>query len=129
MAYILVVDDEPEVVEIVQFRLERDGHIVTSASDGEEGLEAVLTEHPDLVLLDVMMPQMDGFEVLRRLKSDAQTVDTPVVMLTAKADLASSKKGWDLDVDNYITKPFNLDDLADTVRNVLISRRPSPMRV
>ena len=122
MATILVVDDEPDVVEIVRFRLERDGHTVISAADGPTGLVTVFTRNPDLVILDVMMPGIDGFEVLQRMKNDARTSHTPVIMLTAKADFSSVAKGWNMDVDNYVTKPFEVDELAETVRNVLTYR-------
>ena len=122
MATILVVDDEPDVVEIVRFRLERDGHTIISAADGPTGLVTAFTRHPDLVILDVMMPGIDGFEVLRRMKNDARTSHTPVIMLTAKADFSSVAKGWNMDVDNYVTKPFEVDELAETVKNVLTYR-------
>ena len=122
MATILVVDDEPDVVEIVRFRLERDGHTIISAADGPTGLVSALTRRPDLVILDVMMPGMDGFEVLRRLKADARTAEMPVIMLTARADFSSVAKGWSMDVDNYVTKPFDVDELAETVKNVLTFR-------
>jgi len=122
MATILVVDDEPDVVEIVRFRLERDGHTILSAADGPTGLVTAFTRKPDLVILDVMMPGIDGFEVLSRMKNDARTAHTPVIMLTAKADFPSVAKGWNMDVDNYVTKPFEVDALADTVKNVLAYR-------
>ena len=119
MATILVVDDEPDVVEIVRFRLEKDGHILISAADGPTGLVTAFTRHPDLVILDVMMPGIDGFEVLNRLKNDARTSRTPVILLTAKADFSSIAKGWNMDVDNYITKPFDVNELATIVKDVL----------
>ncbi len=122
MATILVVDDEPDVVEIVRFRLEKEGHTVISAADGPTGLISAVSRHPDMVILDVMMPGMDGFEVLRRMKNDARTAQTPVIMLTAKADFSSVAQGWNMDVDNYVTKPFEVDDLAETVKNVLTFR-------
>ena len=122
MATILVVDDEPDVVEIVRDRLEREGHSVVSAADGPTGLVAAFTRRPDLVILDVMMPGIDGFEVLRRMKNDARTAHTPVIMLTAKSDFSSVAKGWNMDVDNYVTKPFVVDELAETVKNVLTYR-------
>ena len=122
MATILVVDDEPDVVEIVRYRLERDGHTVLSAADGPTGLVTAFTRNPDLVIMDVMMPGIDGFEVVRRMKNDARTAHTPVIMLTAKADFSSVATGWNMDVDNYVTKPFEVDVLADTVKNVLAYR-------
>ena len=122
MAKILVVDDEPDVVEIVRFRLEKDGHTVITASDGQQGLATAMSANPDLVVLDVMMPGIDGFEVAFQMKNNPRTVNTPVVMLTAKADIGSIGKGWSMDVDNYVTKPFNVDELAQTVKAVLIHR-------
>ena len=122
MPKILVVDDEPDVLEIVRFRLEKDGHTVLTAADGIAGLNSAISLHPDLVILDVMMPGIDGFEVAFQMKNNPHTVNTPVIMLTAKADFSSIARGWNLDVDNYVTKPFKVDDLAETVRNVLIFR-------
>ncbi len=122
MATILVVDDEPDVVEIVRLRLERDGHIILSAPNGQAALMAAITRHPDLVVLDVMMPGLDGFEVLRRLKHGAHTADLPVIMLTAKTDFSSVAQGWSLNADNYVTKPFKVDELAQIVKDVLVAR-------
>ena len=122
MAAILVVDDEPDVVEIVRVRLEREGHSVASAADGPTGLMSAFVRQPDLVILDVMMPGIDGFEVLRRMKNDARTARTPVILLTARTDFSSVARGWNMDVDNYVTKPFEVDELAETVRNVLTYR-------
>lgn len=123
---ILVVDDEPDVIEIVRFRLEKEGYNVLSAGDGRAGLAAAIEKSPDLVVLDVMMPGLDGFEVLFQMKNNPKTKDTPVVMLTAKTDMSSISKGWGMDVDNYVTKPFNVDDLAKTVKNVLVFRGKLP---
>ncbi len=123
---ILVVDDEPDLVEIVRFRLEKEGYKVLSAGDGRAGLAAAIEKSPDLVVLDVMMPGLDGFEVLFQMKNNPKTKDTPVVMLTAKTDMSSISKGWGMDVDNYVTKPFNVDDLAKTVKNVLVFRGKLP---
>ena len=122
MARILVVDDEPDIVEIVRFRLEQDGHEVLTASDGRTGFAMAFTQQPDLTILDVMMPGISGFEVLYQIKHAPRTANMPVIMLTAKTDLGSISKGWEMEVDNYVTKPFNVDDLANTVKDVLIFR-------
>ncbi len=122
---ILVVDDEPTLREVVVRYLERDGFRVDEAGDGATA-RALLARRPDLVILDVMMPGLDGFEVLRRMKNDPRTVQTPVILLTAKADFSSVAQGWNMDVDNYVTKPFNVDDLAKTVKNVLVFRGKLP---
>lgn len=126
MATILVVDDEPDVVEIVRFRLAQEGHTILTANDGPTGLSLAINHSPDLAILDVMMPGFDGFEVLFQMKNNPRTVNTAVIMLTAKTDLSSISKGWGMDVDNYVTKPFNVDELAKTVKNVLIFRGKLP---
>ena len=123
MATILVVDDEPDIVEIVRYRLERDGHTVLTAPDGESGLARVLADEPDLIVLDVMMPGLEGFEVLRRLRREPAyatvSAATPVILLTARADFTAKAQGWEEYADEYVTKPFNLDELARTVQNHL----------
>jgi len=118
---ILVVDDERHIVRLVQVNLEREGHQVVSAFDGKEALKKVESEKPDLIVLDVMMPHMDGFEVLKRLKSDDKTKDIPVVMLTAKAQDADVFRGWASGVDCYLTKPFNPVELMTFVRRIFES--------
>ena len=127
MATILVVDDQPEVVEIVRIRLEKDGHQILSATDGTTGLSEAKIRRPDLVILDVMMPGIDGFEVLRRLKSSLGSGMIPVIMLTAKDDPFSKEKGRALNVDRYVVKPFDANKLAETVKAVLANRgKPEP---
>src|SRR5947207_10287406 len=91
---ILAVDDERHIVRLVQVNLERDGYTVVTAYDGKEALEKVQSERPDLIVLDVMMPYMDGFEVLQNLKKNPETRDIPVIMLTAKAQDADVFRGW-----------------------------------
>lgn len=122
VAKILIVDDEPDVVDIVRFRLAREGHTILSANDGTSGIREALEHQPDLIVLDVMMPGVDGFQVLQQLKQDRRMARTAFIMLTARADFSSVAKGWNMDVDNYVTKPFAVDELADTVRNVLTYR-------
>ncbi|MCL6629965.1 MAG: response regulator, partial [Armatimonadetes bacterium] len=104
---ILAVDDEKHIVRLVQVNLERQGYEVITASDGKEALQKVEEERPDLVVLDVMMPYMDGFEVLQNLRRNPSTRDIPVIMLTAKAQDADVFRGWQSGVDCYLTKPFN----------------------
>ena len=101
---ILAVDDEKHIVRLVQANLERAGYQVVTANDGKEALQKVAEENPDLVVLDVMMPYMDGFEVLQNLRRNPSTRDIPVVMLTAKAQDADVFKGWQSGVDCYLTK-------------------------
>jgi len=118
---ILVVDDERHIVRLVQVNLERAGHQVVSAFDGMEALKKVESEKPDLIVLDVMMPRMDGFEVLKRLKAGEKTKDIPVVMLTAKAQDADVFRGWASGVDCYLTKPFNPVELLTFVKRIFES--------
>jgi two-component system, OmpR family, alkaline phosphatase synthesis response regulator PhoP len=104
---ILAVDDERHIVRLVEVNLQRAGYEVVTAYDGREALEKVKSENPDLVVLDVMMPYMDGFEVLKNLKADPATAEIPVIMLTAKAQDADVFRGWQSGVDCYLTKPFS----------------------
>ncbi len=118
---ILAVDDEKHIVRLVQVNLERQGYEVVTAFDGKEALEKVESERPDLVVLDVMMPYMDGFEVLKNLKKNPETRDIPVIMLTAKAQDADVFRGWQSGVDCYLTKPFNPMELIAFVKRIFKS--------
>lgn len=118
---ILTVDDEKHIVRLIQVNLERQGYEVVTAHDGREALEKVESERPDLVILDVMMPYMDGFEVLQNMKRNPGTRDIPVIMLTAKAQDADVFKGWQSGVDCYLTKPFNPMELISFVQRIFKS--------
>ncbi|MDI6827416.1 MAG: response regulator [Armatimonadota bacterium] len=118
---ILAVDDEKHIVRLVQVNLERQGYEVVTASDGKEALQKVEEEKPDLVILDVMMPYMDGFEVLQNLRRNPSTRDIPVIMLTAKAQDADVFRGWQSGVDCYLTKPFNPMELISFVKRIFKS--------
>ena len=113
---ILVVDDDPNVVALVRLYLERDGHEVLIANDGVAGLERAREELPDLIVLDLMMPRMDGMEVCRTLRAESSV---PVVMLTAMVEEDDRLAGLDLGADDYVTKPFSPRELAARVRAVL----------
>jgi two-component system alkaline phosphatase synthesis response regulator PhoP len=114
---VLVVDDERNIVELVQLYLRSEGYQVESAYDGREALEKISAIHPDLVVLDLMMPEIDGMEVTRRLRqSDSKT---PVIMLTAKGEDEDKIAGLDLGADDYLAKPFNPKELVSRVRAVL----------
>lgn len=113
---ILVVDDEPPIVRLVKAKLRVDGYEVLTASAGEEALEILAQESPDLVVLDVMMPDMDGFETLRRIR---QLSNVPVVMLTARGSDMDKLKGLQSGADDYITKPFNPDELEARIAVIL----------
>lgn len=116
---ILAVDDEKHILRLVQINLEKAGYLVVTASNGREALEAVALERPDLIVMDVMMPEMDGLEALQKLKSDEQTANIPVVMLTAKAQDADVFQGWQSGADLYLTKPFNPIELLTFVKRIL----------
>ncbi|NCO34227.1 MAG: two-component system response regulator [Armatimonadetes bacterium CG2_30_59_28] len=118
---ILVTDDEMPVVRIIKTNLELEGFQVVTAFNGEEALSQVQTEKPDLVILDVMMPKMDGWEVLARLKGDPATEDLPVVMLTALSQIEDMDRGARLGNDCYLTKPFDPTELISMVRRLLVA--------
>ncbi len=118
---ILVVDDERHIVRLVEVNLARAGYDVITAYDGVEALEKVKQENPDMIVLDVMMPRMDGFEVLKHLQADPDTQDIPVIMLTAKAQDADIFRGWSSGVSSYLTKPFNPRELLTFVERIFQS--------
>lgn len=118
---ILAVDDERAIVRLVQINLERHGYQVVTAYDGKEALEKVASEKPDLVVLDVMMPYMDGFEVLQQLRKNPETRELPVIMLTAKAQDTDVFRGYTSGVDLYLTKPFNPMELVAFVKRIFSS--------
>lgn len=123
---ILVVDDDPDILQFVRLNLELDGFEVELAGGGREALEKAAASPPDLMLLDVMMPEIDGLTVLRRMRSDPPTANIPVIVLTARSLAEDRVKGLDLGADDYITKPFDLEELIARVRTVL--RRSQQMR-
>ncbi|MBT8198620.1 MAG: response regulator [Acidimicrobiia bacterium] len=123
---ILVVDDDPDILQFVRMNLELEGFEADTADGGIVALETAKSRPPDLVLLDVMMPEMDGLTVLRRLRNSPATANVPVIILTAKALAEDRVKGLDLGADDYITKPFDLEELIARVRTVL--RRAQQMR-
>lgn len=116
---ILVIEDEEDIQELVEYNLSKNGFAVSSVNDGETGLKKIAAESPDLVLLDLMLPGLDGLEVCRRLKSDPTTQKIPVVMLTARGEEADIVAGLELGAEDYITKPFSPKVLIARVRAVL----------
>jgi DNA-binding response OmpR family regulator len=112
----MVVDDEPAIVRLVRAKLQADGYAVITASRGEEALDLLEDDRPDLVVLDLMMPGMDGFETLRRIREIGQI---PVMMLTARAGDADKVRGLQGGADDYLTKPFNPDELSARVAAIL----------
>lgn len=119
---LLVVEDEADILELVRYNLNREGYAVHEAASGEAALKLVKSVKPDLVLLDLMLPEIDGLEVCRRLKADPGLADIPVVMLTAKGEEADIVAGLELGADDYITKPFSPRVLIARVRTVLRRR-------
>jgi len=116
---ILVVDDEEDILELVRFNLAREGYPVICTTSGEETLKIARTDQPDLILLDLMLPDIDGLEVTKVLKSDPKTKDIPIVMLTAKGEEADIVTGLELGADDYVTKPFSLRILVARIRAIL----------
>lgn len=116
---ILIVDDEEHIVELLKFNLEVKGYKVLCAYDGVDGFNLAKEEKPDLVLLDLMLPGIDGIEVCRRMKSDSELKKTPVIMLTAKNLEQDKIKGLEIGADDYMTKPFSVKELMARVKAVL----------
>ncbi len=116
---ILVVDDEIYIVHILDFSLGMEGYKVVTALDGEEGLQKALEFKPDLIVLDIMMPKMDGYETCKALKSDEQTKNIPVILLSAKGRNVDMQTGYDVGADEYITKPFSPRKLVDRINAML----------
>ncbi len=121
---IVVVEDEQDILEVITYNLEREGYEVTGALDGAAGLEAIERTRPDLVLLDLMLPVIDGIEVCRRLRSDPSTCDLPIIMVSAKGEESDVVLGLGLGADDYVCKPFSPRELLARVQAVLRRGRP-----
>ena len=119
---VLVADDDPDILALVRFRLERDGYEVLSAPDGGTALELALARTPDLALLDVMMPRLDGYEVTRRLRQHSPTTTIPIILLTARVQEPDVKLGIEAGADDYVTKPFSPQALGERVQAALGAR-------
>jgi len=120
---VLVVDDDPVILELLRLSFEIEGFEVISACDGEEGWERAAADDPDVVLSDIMMPRLDGLQLLTRLRSDPATAHLPVVLLSAKAQTKEVEKGMALGADDYVTKPFDPLELLDRVNAALEKHR------
>jgi DNA-binding response OmpR family regulator len=116
---VLIVDDEPNIVLSLQFLMKKAGYNVRTATDGEQALAEIAREKPDIVLLDVMMPKVDGFTVCQRIREAPDWRDVRIVMLTARGRDVEREKGLSLGADDYITKPFSTQDALDRVAAVL----------
>jgi DNA-binding response OmpR family regulator len=121
-ATVLVVDDDPVILKLLEVNFEMEGFTVVRAADGAEGLERARAVLPDIVILDVMMPRMTGYEVAKALREDERTADIPIIFVTARAQSSDVERGMELGVDDYVTKPFDPLDLIARV-NVLLGQR------
>jgi DNA-binding response OmpR family regulator len=118
-AKVLLVDDDPVILKLLQVNFEMEGYVVSCANDGEEGLAKARAERPDIVLLDIMMPKMDGLEVTKALKGDDDTKGIPIILLSAKAQASDIQIGKDMGADDYLTKPFDPLELLERVHELL----------
>jgi len=119
MKKVLIADDHPEAVELVRVTLEDEDYEIVNTSNGKETLKKARAEKPDIVLLDVVMPKMDGFEVCRQLRKDPQTKEIPIVMLTDKGQEVDKERGREVGADDYITKPFSPSTLLIKIEEIL----------
>lgn len=115
-AHILIIEDDPNIAELIRLYLEKDNFDVTIASDGRTGLNAFSSIHPDLILLDIMLPELDGFEVCREIR---KTSKTPIIMLTAKDETVDKVTGLEIGADDYISKPFDMKEVIARIHAVL----------
>jgi two-component system response regulator VicR len=121
---VVCIEDEPEMIDLIKLILERKGFEVVGAVGGQEGLEVIRREMPDLILLDLMMPEIDGWEVFRQMRADEQLKDIPVIVVTAKAQSIDKVLGLHIaKVDDYVTKPFGPQELLKSVNKVLAMER------
>ena len=123
--HVVLIEDEKNIAALVRYNLRKEGFRVSIAGDGEEGLQVIERERPDVVLLDLLLPRVDGLEVCRRLKQREQTRSIPVIMLTAKAGESDKVTGLELGADDYVTKPFSPRELVARIR-VVLRRRSAP---
>jgi two-component system phosphate regulon response regulator PhoB len=130
-ATVLVIDDEPDLIELVRYNLDKEGFDVVASSDGESGLEIARRRTPDLIVLDLMMPGMDGLSVCRALRGDERTSRIPLIMLTARAAETDRVVGLEMGADDYVTKPFSPRELVARIRSILrrvaLPREPNPL--
>lgn len=123
---ILITDDDPVIIELLQVNLEFEGYDVVSAADGLEAVERAARDQPDLVILDIMMPRMDGWTARAELLKDPRTAGIPVIFLSARAQQADLKKGYESGVAAYVTKPFEPVELLDLIAQILAGNHPAP---
>lgn len=128
MSKILIVEDEAKIARFVQLELMHEGYEVQTAGDGLSGLQAAQSWQPDLLILDLMLPALSGIEVCRRLRAGEQTESMPILMLTAKDDVSDKVTGLDMGADDYMTKPFAIEELLARIRALLKPARRAPGR-
>jgi len=116
---VLVADDDPDILQLIAFRLERAGYDVVRATDGEQALQLATELHPDLAVLDVMMPKLTGYDVTRRIRADDATKRMPVILLTARVQEADVQRGFEAGADDYLRKPFSPQELRARVQAIL----------
>jgi two-component system alkaline phosphatase synthesis response regulator PhoP len=116
---ILIVEDEKDILKMVEYNLKKDGYRTVSARDGEDAIEMAHSEHPDLILLDLMLPGIDGLEVCKQLKRESKTAGIPIIMVTAKTQESDKVVGLELGADDYVTKPFSVRELLARVKAVM----------
>jgi two-component system alkaline phosphatase synthesis response regulator PhoP len=125
MPLVLVVDDEANIIELLKFNLAKDGYQVVGLTSGRDAVKFMERDRPDLVILDIMLPQMDGYEVLRSLRAKPETSDIPVIILSARGELVDKVLGLELGADDYITKPFSPREILARVKARLRRKTPS----
>jgi len=120
---VLVVEDEPDTLQLVKESLESEGYLVITATDGIEAEDKARKENPDLIILDILLPKRNGYEVCKRLREDKNFLGTPILMLTAKGDYGSRLRGFFQGAFDYVGKPFNTEDLIKKIRKLLSARK------
>ncbi|MGC8720323.1 MAG: response regulator transcription factor [Thermodesulforhabdaceae bacterium] len=123
---ILVIEDDEDILNLVSFQLESNQFVVKKAQSGAEGLELAWKEHPDLIILDIMLPDMDGFEVCKRLRRNSDTMHIPILMLTARSEEIDRVLGFELGADDYVVKPFSPRELVLRIKAILKRRQSFP---
>jgi DNA-binding response OmpR family regulator len=122
---VLLVEDDPDIAELVQFNLEREGYRVVVCSEGDEGLAEIIRSKPNLVILDLMLPKVDGLTICKTIRGQAEHADVPIIMLTAKGEESDVVVGLELGADDYLTKPFSPRELLARIKAVLRRQRPT----
>ena len=126
MEKVLIIEDEVDIAQLVAFNLERNGYLVDQVHDGREGLKKIFKDQPDLVILDLMLPGLDGYKILKKMQRDPRSHSIPVLMLTAKSQIDDRLRGLELGADDYLTKPFSPKELILRAKAILKRNRVTP---